>query len=74
MDNVIIDQKIQIQNLEEENKALKSKIELMYKNWNFDNQKYQYLKEKYYAILTPLNENCHVVDEPTVINISGDIV
>ena len=46
MDNIIIDQKIKIQNLEEENKALKSKIELMYKNWKYDSTRYQELKEK----------------------------
>ena len=34
MDNIIIDQRIKIQQLEEENKALKSKINLMYENWS----------------------------------------
>ena len=50
--NIIIDQKFQIQQLEEENVALKRKIVLMYENWNFDNQKYQELKELYKTIST----------------------
>ncbi len=44
MENIIIDQKIQIQQLEEENIALKRKIVLIYSNWDYDNQKYQELK------------------------------
>ena len=51
MDNIIIDLKIKIQQLEIENKALKQKIKLMYSNWDYDNQKYQDLKNK----LTDLN-------------------
>ena len=52
MENIIIDQKFQIQQLEEENVALKRKIVLMYEIWNFDNQKYQELKELYKTIST----------------------
>ena len=44
MENIIIDQKIEIQQLEEENIALKRKIVLMYENWDYDNKKYQELK------------------------------
>ena len=44
MENIIIDQRMQIQKLELENIALKKKIILMYSNWDFDNQKYQDLK------------------------------
>jgi hypothetical protein len=46
MENIIIDQKQKIHNLEEENEALKKKIVLMYQNWDFDNKKYQELKEQ----------------------------
>ena len=41
MENIIIDKTIQIHHLEQENKALKKKIDLMYSNWDYDNQKYQ---------------------------------
>ncbi len=44
MENIIIDQKIQIQQLEEENIALKKKIDLMYSNWDYDSSRYQELK------------------------------
>ncbi len=44
MENIIIDQKIQIQQLEEENIALKKKIDLMYSNWDYDSCRYQELK------------------------------
>jgi len=46
MENIIIDLKIQIQKLENENNALKTKMTLMYSNWNYDFQKYDALKEK----------------------------
>ncbi len=46
MENIIIDLKIQIQKLENENNALKIKMTLMYSNWNYDFQKYDALKEK----------------------------
>ncbi len=45
MENIIIDLKFQIQSLEEENVALKRKIVLMYENWNYDNKRFQELKE-----------------------------
>ena len=44
MENIVIDQRIQIQHLEQENEALKKKIDLIYSNWDYDNQKYQELK------------------------------
>ena len=46
MENIIIDQRFQIQKLEAENKALKDKITLMYKNWLYDLQRYQELNCK----------------------------
>jgi hypothetical protein len=45
-ENIIIDLKIQIQKLENENNALKTKMTLMYSNWHYDFQKYDALKEK----------------------------
>jgi hypothetical protein len=45
MDNIIIDQRIKIQQLEEENKALKSKINLMYENWQYDYRRFLELKQ-----------------------------
>ena len=39
--NIIIDQRFQIQKLEAENKALKDKMTLMYKNWLYDSQRYR---------------------------------
>jgi hypothetical protein len=45
MENIIIDQRFQIQKLEAENKALKDKMTLMYANWHYDSQRYQELKE-----------------------------
>ena len=44
MENIVIDQRIQIQHLEQANEALKKKIVLIYSNWDYDNQKYQELK------------------------------
>ena len=52
MDNILIDLKIQIQCLEQENVALKKKIVLMYENWHYDSKQYQELKEKYKTIST----------------------
>ena len=46
MDNILIDLKIQIKHLEQENEALKKKIDLMYSNWDFDNRRFQELKEQ----------------------------
>ena len=46
MENIIIDLKIQIQKLENENNALKTKMTLMYSNWQYDFLKYDALKEK----------------------------
>ena len=46
MDNIIIDLKLQIQQLEIENKALKEKMTLLYANWNYDYARFTELKEK----------------------------
>ncbi len=46
MENQLIDLKIRIQELEKENTALKSKMALMYSNWQFDYQRFTELKEK----------------------------
>ena len=46
MENQLVDLKLRIQELEKENIALKSKMTLMYSNWQFDFNKYTLLKEK----------------------------
>ena len=46
MENIIIDLKLKIQDLEKENQALKSKMSLMYSNWHFDFTRFTLLKEK----------------------------
>ena len=46
MENIVIDQRIQIQHLEQANEALKKKIVLMYENWEYDNKRFQELKEQ----------------------------
>ena len=46
MDNILIDLKLQIQQLEIENKALKEKMTLMYSNWAYDYNRFTELKEK----------------------------
>ena len=46
MENQLVDLKLRIQELERENLALKTKMTLMYSNWNFDFNKYTLLKEK----------------------------
>ena len=45
MENILIDLKIKVENLEVENKALKRKMEQIYENWNYDYNKYKKLKE-----------------------------
>ena len=47
MENIVIDLRLKVQQLEVENKALKTKIDIMYKNWLFDSKQYSLLKEKY---------------------------
>jgi hypothetical protein len=46
MENIIVDLKIKIQDLTTENNALKSKMMLMYSNWQFDFERFTLLKEK----------------------------
>ena len=45
MENILIDLKIKVENLEVENKALKRKMEEMYVNWNYDYKRFKKLKE-----------------------------
>jgi hypothetical protein len=47
MDNLIIDLKIKIISLETENIALKRKMDQIYKDWNYDTNKYNELKEQF---------------------------
>ena len=46
MDNIIIDLKLRIAELEKENIALKSKMMLMYSNWSYDYNRFTELKAK----------------------------
>ena len=46
MENIIIDLKIKIVELEKENMALKTKMTLMYSNWNYDYNRFNELKAK----------------------------
>ncbi len=60
MENIIIDLKIKIQELENTNIALKTKMTLMYSNWQFDYSRFEQLKAK--CKLTN-NENNIIEDE-----------
>ena len=46
MDNIIIDLKLRISELERENIALKSKMMLMYSNWSYNYNRFTELKAK----------------------------
>ncbi len=46
MENIIVDLKIRIQELEKENNALKGKMTLIYSNWHFDFNRFTELKAK----------------------------
>ena len=46
MENIIIDLKLRIIELERENLALKTKMTLMYSNWNYDYNRFNELKAK----------------------------
>ena len=46
MENQLVDLKIRIKELEKENIALKSKMSLMYSNWQFDYNRFTLLKAK----------------------------
>ena len=50
MENIIVDLKLKISELEQENKALKSKIALMYSNWKFDYGRFMELKALIYKM------------------------
>ena len=51
MENIVIDLRIKVANLEAENAALKYKIEQMYKDWKFDYNRFSELKQAYAKIL-----------------------
>jgi hypothetical protein len=44
---MLIDTKLELTKLRDENKALKEKIDQLYKDWLFDSNQYKILKEKY---------------------------
>jgi len=46
METQLVDLKIRIKELEKENNALKSKMTLMYSNWQFDFERFTLLKAK----------------------------
>lgn len=46
MENLVIDLRMRIQELEKENIALKTKMTLMYSNWSYDYNRFMELKEK----------------------------
>ena len=46
MESQLIDLKLKIQELERENQALKTKMTLMYSNWQFDFNRFTLLKAK----------------------------
>ena len=50
MENIIIDLKLKITDLEQENNVLKSKINLMYSNWKFDYGRFMELKASIYKM------------------------
>ena len=54
MENIIIDLKLKLTSLEEENKALKNKIDLMYNNWDYDYMRFTELKIKYQELITKI--------------------
>ena len=63
MENIIIDLKLKISELEQENKALKSKINLMYSNWKFDYGRFMELK----ALIYKMNNKTEPEPEPETI-------
>jgi hypothetical protein len=56
MDNLIIDLKIKIISLETENIALKRKMDQLYKDWNYDTNKYNELKEQFKKLKLTTNK------------------
>ena len=50
MENILIDLKLRIAEIEKENIALKTKITLMYNNWQFDYSRFMEIKAQLYAM------------------------
>ena len=65
MDNQLVDLKIRIKELEKENIALKSKMSLMYSNWQFDFERFTLLKAK--CKRSPDNSSDDITDDENII-------
>ena len=65
MENQLVDLKIRIQELEKENIALKSKMSLMYSNWQFDFERFTLLKAK--CKRSPDNSSDDITDDENII-------
>ena len=65
MENQLVDLKIRIKELEKENIALKSKMTLMYSNWNFDFERFTLLKAK--CKRGPSNSSDDITDNENTI-------
>ena len=65
MENQLVDLKIRIKELEKENTALKSKMMLMYSNWNFDFNRFTELKAK--CKRSPDNSSDDITDDENII-------
>ena len=62
----MIDLKLTIKKLEEENLALRTKMSLMYSNWKFDSDRFMELKEKCKNDNKELSEDDHIVENNTM--------
>ena len=65
MENQLVDLKIRIKELEKENIALKSKMTLMYSNWQFDFERFTLLKAK--CKRSPDNSSDDITDDENII-------
>ena len=65
MENQLVDLKIRIKELEKENIALKSKMSLMYSNWQFDFERFTLLKAK--CKRSPDNSSDDITDDENII-------
>ena len=65
MENQLVDLKIRIKELEKENIALKSKMTLMYSNWQFDFEGLTLLKAK--CKRSPDNSSDDITDDENII-------
>ena len=65
MENQLVDLKIRIKELEKENNALKSKMTLMYSNWQFDFERFTLLKAK--CKRSPDNSSDDITDDENII-------